>query len=108
MRLWRIGCSLGVFSVLLVLGLVSPTRAETLGGFDFPLVRYSNTLLGSPPLTTHLFEGHGTEGTYLGMGNIIVDLRFMPDPEGRHANLLAHFLPGRVFRSSASRSITIH
>jgi len=65
--------------------------ADTLGtDFVFPSVWYRNTIFDvGPPLVT-TFTGHGTGGQFMGMGNLIVDLRYGPDREGGHP--LARFL----------------
>ena len=65
--------------------------ADTLGSnFVFPSVTYRNTIfdVGPPRVTT--FHGHGAGGQFMGMGNLVVDLRYGPDREGGHP--LARFL----------------
>lgn len=64
--------------------LAGTASADSLGSdFTFPHVTYGNTVHDDAPLIT-TFHGHGAGGKFLGMGNLIVDLRYGPDREGGH------------------------
>ena len=94
MRPWMVRLSL----LALVIGFTHPAWAESLSGFTFPHVTYSHTVTEAGGFTFNRFEGQGAHGKYLGMGNVIVDLRFMPDPEGAHPISWHIFFQGGILQ----------
>jgi hypothetical protein len=75
MRSWIVRLSL----LALTIGVTPPAWAGSLNDiFTFPHITY--TLF--PP--TGLISGHGSGGQFQGMGDLTVEFRYSPDPEGGH------------------------
>jgi hypothetical protein len=80
-RTWLIGCSL----LALVTGFAPPVWAESLNAlFTFPTITFTRTVTEEGGLLFDRRVWHGTGGQFVGMGNLTLDLTFMPDPEGGH------------------------
>lgn len=76
MRSWIVRLSL----LALTIGVTHPVSAGTLNDiFTFPHVHYTPAEFGG-------IHGEGKNGQYLGMGDLSVELRYIPDPEGGHPN----------------------